>query len=491
MPLTLNRFVWYGPNNLGSVDLHRRRLALTVEAKPKPDKIELESAQGTFTRRDGSFRDLPAAGYKATLSYGTLNDVHELQITGRAESTIGMIGRVGAVELSSEPPDGSFELKNSQSLQSWTGEFPQRMALLPAGEYRLSGRRGDYQKGVQLIVRPNETNRTVVKFIYGAAEILSEPSESTVFVDNVDRGQTPLNLTNVVPGKYQIRLVKDNRVPEVFELNVSEGGISKVSRKLKNARYVRSMEAARTAVRAKDNILAYANLEAALTEEPNDSDALDLVAKVQPVALRDRALALAEKGQFTEIAALIEELEKINPKAETTEALKSQIAQIKSRKEQEAADRLARLTKERAETEIRKREQELYSAFESLQVDMTAVRALPFATWKSSKSVEQIRTAIDAMSRTGKEMKGLEFNRINDHLFTARFRAGVPVFGTVYSTRVAVCELERGQTEIRAKAASISLADLVNTTEAESVRSRNQLEKFKNALSIQLGGDLK
>jgi len=144
-PVTLNRFVWYGPNNLGSVDLHRRRLALTVEAKPKPDKIELKSAQGTFTSRDGSFRDLPAARYKATLSYGTLNDVHELQITSRAESTIGMIGRVGAVELSSEPPDGSFELKNSQSLQSWTGEFPQRMALLPAGEYRLSGRRGDYR----------------------------------------------------------------------------------------------------------------------------------------------------------------------------------------------------------------------------------------------------------------------------------------------------------------------------------------------------------
>ena len=76
---------------------------------------------------------------------------------------------------------------------------------------------------------PNETNNTVVKFIYGAAETLSEPSESKVFVDNVDRGQTPLTLTNMVPGKYQIRLVKDNYEPEMIEVKVEEAGVSKVS----------------------------------------------------------------------------------------------------------------------------------------------------------------------------------------------------------------------------------------------------------------------
>lgn len=102
-PISTNHFIWYGPNNLGSVDLHRRRVSLTVDAKPKPDEIELQSALGTFTSRTGSFRDLPAARYKVTLSYGSLKDVQELQITSSAESVIPLLGRVGAIALSSEP----------------------------------------------------------------------------------------------------------------------------------------------------------------------------------------------------------------------------------------------------------------------------------------------------------------------------------------------------------------------------------------------------
>ena len=309
-------------------------------------------------------------------------------------------------------------------------------------------------------------------------------------VNDADQGQTPLTLTNVIPGKYQVRLVKDNYEPEVFELNVAEAGVSKVSRKLKNVRYARSMEAARSAIRVNNNILAFANLEAALTEQPNDPDATELMVKIHPAALRDNALALAEAGQFTEIAAVIEELEKVNPKAETTEALKAQIAQIKARKEQESADRLARQEKQRAETEIRKRAHELKTTFESLQMDNTVASAFPSATWQSSKSSEQVRAAIDTMSKTGKEGKASGLNRINDHLFTLRFGGGIPVFGATYQTRVAVGDLEPGRTEIRAKTSSVSLADLVSP-EIESIRSKNHLEKFRKSLSIQLGGDLR
>ena len=152
-------------------------------------------------------------------------------------------------------------------------------------------------------------------------------------------------------------------------------------------------------------------------------------------------MALAEAGRFPEIAAVIEELEKVNPKTETTETIKVQITQIKTRKEKESADRLARQEKQRAETEVRKRKQELESAFESLQMDTTVSKALPSATRQSTKPSEQVRTAIDTISKTGKEGKASELNRINDHLFTVRFRSGVPVFGAVYQTRIAVCEL--------------------------------------------------
>ena len=133
-PVALSHFVWYGPNNLGSVDLHRRSVAFTLDVKPKPDEIELESRFGKFTSRNGTFRNVPAARYEATLSYGSLKDAHQLQITRTVEPAISVIGRVGAVALRSEPPDGSFKLENVQSRRSWSGQFPQTVAWLPAGE---------------------------------------------------------------------------------------------------------------------------------------------------------------------------------------------------------------------------------------------------------------------------------------------------------------------------------------------------------------------
>ena len=115
------------------------------------------------------------------------------------------------------------------------------------------------------------------------------------------------------------------------------------------------MEAARSAIRLNNNILALANLETALVEQPNDPDAQELDAKVQPAAFRDKALALAESGQFAAIPVVLEELEKVNPKAGSTETLKTQITQIKVRKEKEAADRLARQEQQRVEAEVQRR----------------------------------------------------------------------------------------------------------------------------------------
>jgi hypothetical protein len=489
-PVTLSHFVWYGPNNLGTVDLHRQSIAFTLDVKPNPDEIELQSRFGKFTSRNGTFRNVPAARYEATLSYGSLKDAHQLQITKRVEPTISVIARVGAVALRSEPPEGSFKLENVQNRRSWSGQFPQTVAWLPTGEYQLAALRGKYRKEHRIFVSPNKTNNTVVQFIYGTAEILSEPSKATVFVDNTDRGQTPMTLTNVIPGKYQIRLEKAHHAPEIFELKVDEARISKVSRKLNNVRYAQSMEAAKRAIQLNNNVLALANLETALTEQPNDNDAMALVATVQPAALRDTALAFAEAGQFAAIPAILEELEQFDSKSESTEKLNAQIAQIKTRKERESADRLARQEQQRAEAEMRQRKQELEAAFESMQSDMTIPSSIPSATWKSTKSLQQVQAAFETISQTGKEGKASSLRNISDHLFTLRFGKGVPIFGRVYQTRIAVCNLATGHTEIRARALSLSLADLIVPADVETIRSRNHLEKLRIALSTELEGDL-
>jgi hypothetical protein len=59
-PVQLEHFVWYGPNQLGAVDLKRSRGSLKLAVRPRPAVVELHSRFGNFTNSSGEFTDVPA-----------------------------------------------------------------------------------------------------------------------------------------------------------------------------------------------------------------------------------------------------------------------------------------------------------------------------------------------------------------------------------------------------------------------------------------------
>jgi hypothetical protein len=53
----LKHFVWYGPNQLGSLDLERAPVSFRLEVHPTPDRIELHSSFGTNAGPEVTFLD--------------------------------------------------------------------------------------------------------------------------------------------------------------------------------------------------------------------------------------------------------------------------------------------------------------------------------------------------------------------------------------------------------------------------------------------------
>ena len=84
---------------------------------------------------------------------------------------------------------------------------------LEQGEYTVEVKRPSHRTVSDVIVVSDLTARTIQlpspSPIYGILEISSSPSRATVFVDGVEKGQTPLILENVLVGSRKVTLKKE------------------------------------------------------------------------------------------------------------------------------------------------------------------------------------------------------------------------------------------------------------------------------------------
>ena len=84
---------------------------------------------------------------------------------------------------------------------------------LEQGEYTVEVKRPSHRTVSDVIVVSDLTARTIQlpspSPIYGVLEISSSPSRATVFVDGVEKGQTPLILENVLVGSRKVMLKKE------------------------------------------------------------------------------------------------------------------------------------------------------------------------------------------------------------------------------------------------------------------------------------------
>ena len=127
----------------------------------------------------------------------------------------------GILIVSTKPENGASITLNGKPLGQIT---PYKNDVIASGEYEITVSKfgfGDVTKSVT--INENATTRLELEmpYLYGSLKITSEPSESIVFIDDVECGKTPLSLDKIKYGTHKLKVVKNkwNAYYGQFDIN--------------------------------------------------------------------------------------------------------------------------------------------------------------------------------------------------------------------------------------------------------------------------------
>ena len=539
------RFVWYGVTDLGSVNLTRSRGAVTAAILPTPEGYELSGRRGSWTNTTGAFTDVPVGRYELTAHFGpglprehVPLDVRRLQ-TSRVDRT----ARIGALELVSEPSEGSFELICVADRELRTNSFPATYARLPAGPYRLIAKLPGYERELRLLIGGNETNHLVVKFVYGVAEISTTPSGATILVSGNERGKSPLLLNQMVPGTYQIEAQLPGFDVAKAELQVDGEATTQLAVPLVNTKYRELMERARRSQEENQFGAALRYLEAALAEQPGDTAATKLLPEIRIRGLRSQAQELADRNEFDEalkvlgvalteapgdavITALQEKirtgkvdserqqtlvtyrrtLAAANAAAEQKEFDKALALLVDAKKimpdQSETASLEADFRKEQtnwsaelAERKRKDRDADLGRQFNAAWAKASAgdrdAAAFPFQSWKVAKPILDVRAALLEVAKADSGFRITESSMETADVMTAKLGSMIPLVGIGSYLRIGLISFGDEGTQIVVRVLAYGVKDNGVGPDINAERDKKRAEKLRAALSARLGAEVK
>lgn len=104
---------------------------------------------------------------------------------------------------------------------------------LEIGEYTVEVKRQSHRATSEVITIYNTSERTILLSsptpIYGIVDITSTPSLSTVYMDGVEIGETPLILNEALIGSHEFKFVKDGYAEQTKSINIEENGTHRLN----------------------------------------------------------------------------------------------------------------------------------------------------------------------------------------------------------------------------------------------------------------------
>jgi tetratricopeptide (TPR) repeat protein len=278
-PFSTNLFVWYGDHNLGTIDLKRTMGTLSVTADPPAPFVFIRGPEwsATLTNSSGLTQSVPTDQYTVESRYAHWGHADNVTVFAGTTAAWRIAPQLGAVQLSCNQPDASFQLLTLDGQQEEAGGFPAFIKELPEGNYKLISQHHGHQHEQSLAVKAGTTNDNPIEFLYGAAVLETEPPEATVQDANGRKwGITPLNLQELVPGTLQFTLHRAGYEPVAVSLEISANQTNIYQTNLVSTGYTGGMKAARGYMASSDYDKALQTVNDALIAKPDDADAIIL-----------------------------------------------------------------------------------------------------------------------------------------------------------------------------------------------------------------------
>lgn len=296
-----NMSVWYGEHNLGTIDLKRATGTLAVTADPPAPLILIAGPEWsvTLTNSSGLTTNVPTDQYTVESRYAHWGRSDEVTVFAGTTANWRIAPQLGAVRLSCNHSDATFQLMTPNDRQVEAGGFPDLIVELPEGDYNLISQHHGHQRQQTVEIKAGETNGNPVEFLYGAASLETEPPDASVQDANGDElGVTPLNLPELSPGTLQVTLHRAGYEPVPLSLEIIANQTATFQTNLISTSYTGGMKSAREYMAESNYDRALQAVGDALIAKPGDADAIALQREAAGLGEIQRAKALAEAGDY-------------------------------------------------------------------------------------------------------------------------------------------------------------------------------------------------
>lgn len=399
-----NRFVWYGDNPLGTVQLQRSRGDLRVAVKPAPSQIALTGrlTNATSHTAEAMFKGLPVGDYRVELRFPHFTRTVTASVSRNMINTLDRSFPVGHLKIEAEPAGASYELQSAGSDRvQLHGQAPAEVSGLPPGEYRLVLSRGDYRLTRTVTVGSGQTNEARVVFEYGKVEVVTEPTNAAITLNYQSVGKTPLVLESLVPGRHTLRATHEGFHPVEWTLQVTGNETTKVSTNLLSVRYTEAVQRAKNHLYgfSRDYRAALSALTEALAAKPGDAEAAKLKEEAQFQLHNQDARNALSIGQLTNALQAVEAALAMRPESTAATGLKTDIERAVRFAEQRADEvrrqgeaRLAMEAKLKAEAQQREEARRAMEAKRKADQERAAenLRKAQFANSKFAQVMQKV-----------------------------------------------------------------------------------------------------
>lgn len=351
-PFTTNRFIWYGTNSLGFIDLFRKRRPVALSVTPPALRFFADGPYQRLALTNISETNLVLAvgTYQALLHYGRFSVSRQFKVVAGAEDPVRLRVGTTTLVLASDKQGIEFRIRSVNGSLDFSGKVPAELTPLPVEDFTLEVRRGDYLQSMPVKLVEEATNTVRIHFPYGSVRLDSNPAGSQVRGrDGVVLGSTPFTIDEVRPGETQFFFDAPGYLRQSASANVRDGLTEMVSVRLHSLRFAEGIDSAQRRLNQGQPDLeeAYTAAAVAVREEPDSVEAKALLKEIMFRLLPARAEASAAKSDFSAAVETMTQAVELAPDHQEFRTLRARyVEQARSQSKAALAVRFEALLKE-------------------------------------------------------------------------------------------------------------------------------------------------
>ena len=299
---TTNLFIWYGRHDLGAINLKRAKGTLALQVIPPAAVVTIRGSEfsQTLTNSAGLTVSVPTDVYAIEAISAHWRQQTEVSVSDGSTISGRIAPSLGAVVLTCNQTNASFELLNPEDRLVETGEFPARISELPSGSYKLVAQHHDHRLEKNVDVKAGAPTELPCEFSYGTVVLETVPPGASVRSgDSGNLGETPLKLDEVTTGTWSFTLHRNGYEVALAALEITANQTTIFRTNLVSLNYTALMRAARQYMAEQNYERAAAAVNEALSAKPGDAEALALQPQADGAWRIQLGKAKGRQGDYT------------------------------------------------------------------------------------------------------------------------------------------------------------------------------------------------